>query len=234
MNDITITQEQVNAAADAICAEGNQPTVLDIRKRLPAGSMSVIWRFFQAWQSPRQIVETDLETTVSAELQRTLEAFITRQLTSVKTKYESEINTLRQVNSELLIEIEQQEQQLIKQGVELNSARAIKNEISGRFEQLNAELKRAREEIDVEKESATQSRMELVKAQLKLESVPRLEADLDQLYKTLEQERVAKLNAEHSAKALTAKLETEVTARKKAETDLLELLRRKEESAARV
>jgi hypothetical protein len=33
---------------------------------------------------------------------------------------------------------------------------------------------------------------------------------------------------------LTAKLETEVAARKKAENDLLELLRRKEESAARV
>ena len=76
--------------------------------------------------------------------------------------------------------------------------------------------------------------MELVKSQLKLESVPRLEADLDQLYKTLEQERVAKLNAEHSTKALTAKLETEVAARKKAENDLLELLRRKEESAVRV
>lgn len=233
MNDIIITQEQVNAAADAICAEGNQPTVLDIRKRLSAGSMAVIWRLFQVWQS-KQAKPVEAATTVSAELQRTLDEFITRQVAAVKTKLETEIAMLRQVNNELMTEIEQQEQQLIKQGMELNSARAIKNEISGRFEQLNSELKRAQEEIDVEKEAATQSRMELVKAQLKLESVPRLEADLDQLYKTLEQERVAKMNAEHSAKALAAKLETEVTARKKAETDLLELLRRKEESAARV
>jgi colicin import membrane protein len=233
MNDITITQEQVNAAADAICAEGNKPTVLDVRKRMKSGSISAVWRLFQVWQTT-QAEPIEQATSVSTELQKTLEEFITRQVTSVKALYESEIQSLRQINSELMVEIEQHEKQVIQQDVELNSARAIKNEISGRFEQLNAELKRAREEIEVEKESATQSRMELVKAQLKLESVPRLEADLDQLYKTLEQERVAKLNAEHSAKALTAKLETEVAARKKAETDLLDLLRRKEENAVRV
>lgn len=233
MNDIIITQEQVNAAADAICAEGNKPTVLDVRKRLKTGTISAVWRLFQVWQSA-QVVPAEQDISVPSELLRPLEEFITRQVAIVKAQYENEIETLRQINSELMAENDKQEQQLTLQGVELNSARAIKNEVSGRFEQLNAELKRAREEIDVEKESATQSRMELVKAQLKLESVPRLEADLDQLYKTLEQERVAKLNAEHSAKALTAKLETEVAARKKAENDLLELLRRKEESAARV
>ena len=233
MNDIIITQEQVNAAADAICAEGKQPTVLDVRKRLKTGTISAVWRLFQVWQSA-QVVPAEQDISVPSELLRPLEEFITRQVATVKAQYENEIETLRQINSELMAENDKQEQQLTLQVVELNSARAIQDEVSGRFEQLNAELKRAREEIDVEKESATQSRMELVKAQLKLESVPRLEADLDQLYKTLEQERVAKLNAEHSAKALTAKLETEVAARKKAENDLLELLRRKEESAARV
>lgn len=232
MNDITITQEQVNAAADAICAEGNKPTVLDVRKRMNSGSISAVWRLFQVWQTT-QVEPIEQAVSVPTELQRTLEEFITRQVASVKSLFESEIESLRQINSELMAEIEQQEQQLAQQDVELNSARAIKDEVTGRFEQLNSELKRALEEIELEKESATQSRMELVKSQLKLESVPRLEADLDQLYKTLEQERVAKLNAEHSTKALTAKLETEVAARKKAESDLLELLRRKEESAVR-
>lgn len=74
--------------------------------------------------------------------------------------------------------------------------------------------------------------MELVKVQLKLESVPRLEADLDQLYKNLEQERVAKMNAEHDAKTLAAKLEIETAARKKAENDLLEQIRGKNEQPA--
>ncbi len=233
MNDMTITQEQVNAAADAICAEGNKPTVLDVRKRMNSGSISAVWRLFQVWQSA-QVMPAEQDVSVPSELLRPLEEFITRQVADVKSQFENEIETLRQINSELMAEIDKQEQQLTLQGVELNSARAIKNEVSGRFEQLNSELKRAKEEIELEKESATQSRMELVKSQLKLESVPRLEADLDQLYKTLEQERVAKLNAEHSTKALTAKLETEVTARKKAENDLLELLRRKEESVVRV
>ena len=54
MNDMTITQEQVNAAADAICAEGNKPTVLDVRKRLQTGSISAVWRLFQVCQSAQR------------------------------------------------------------------------------------------------------------------------------------------------------------------------------------
>ncbi len=226
---MTITQEQVNAVADAICAEGNKPTVLDVRKRLPSGSMSAIWCLFQVWQSS-QGAPVESDTSVSSELQRTLEDFITQKIKAVREQLESEIENLRQVNSELMKEIENQQNQLTLQGVELQSAKAIKNEVSGRFDQLNAELARAKEEIAIEKESAIQSRMELVKAQLKLESVPRLEADLDQLYKNLEQERVAKLNAEHSAKSLATKLETEVAARKKAETELLDMIRDKKDT----
>ena len=226
---MTITQEQVNTVADAICAEGNKPTVLDVRKRLPSGSMSAIWCLFQVWQSS-QGAPVESDTSVSSELQRTLEDFITQKIKAVREQLESEIENLRQVNSELMKEIENQQNQLTLQGVELQSAKAIKNEVSGRFDQLNAELARAKEEIEIEKESATQSRMELVKVQLKLESVPRLEADLDQLYKNLEQERVAKLNAEHSAKSLATKLETEVAARKKAETELLDMIRDKKDT----
>ncbi|MBB6056598.1 DNA-binding protein [Tolumonas osonensis] len=228
---MTITQDQVNAAADAICAEGNKPTVLDVRKRLKAGSMSEIWRFFQVWQSI-QATSDEPEFSVSGELQRTLEEFITRQVAAVKTQLSQDIDVLRQTNTELMAEIDQLTQQLTQQTAELNSARTIKDEVTGRFDQLNAELKRAQQEIEIEKESATHSRMELVKVQLKLESVPRLEADLDQLYKNLEQERVAKMNAEHDAKTLAAKLEIETAARKKAESDLLEQIRGKNEQPA--
>lgn len=231
MNNMIITQELVNAAADAICAEGNKPTVLDVRKRLQAGSMSEIWRFFQVWQSAQQ-ASAESFVSVPSELQQALEELITRQIDNVKKTLESEIETLRQTNDELMAEIDQRTQQSTQQTAELNSARAIKDEVTGRFDQLNAELKRAQTEIEIEKESATQSRMELVKVQLKLESVSRLEADLDQMYKTLEQERVAKLNAEHSAKALASKLEIETAARKKAENDLLALIRSKEEQPA--
>jgi len=223
-----ITQEQVNAVAEAICAEGSKPTVLDVRKRLNGGSMSTIWIFFQAWQSA-QAVSTEPVISLPTELQRTLEDFVNRQVAATKVILETEVHSLQQTNVELMAEIDQQTQLLSRQTKELEAARGAKDEVAGRFEQLNSELSRAREEIEIEKESATQSRMELVKAQLKLESVERLETDLDQLYKTLEQERVAKLNAEHSTKALTAKLETEITARKKAENDLLNILRRKDE-----
>lgn len=148
--NMTITQDQVNAAADAICAEGNKPTVLDVRKRLKAGSMSEIWRFFQVWQSI-QATSDEPEFSVSGELQRTLEEFITRQVAAVKTQLSQDIDVLRQTNTELMAEIDQLTQQLTQQTAELNSARTIKDEVTGRFDQLNAELKRAQQEIEIEK-----------------------------------------------------------------------------------
>ena len=69
MNDMTITQEQVNAAADAICAEGNKPTVLDVRKRMNSGSISAVWRLFQVWQSAQVIpAEKDVNRNLKMKL----------------------------------------------------------------------------------------------------------------------------------------------------------------------
>ena len=74
-----------------------------------------------------------------------------------------------------------------------------------RFEQLNSELKRAKERIDLKKSQPRNLGWNwLNHAETGVCATP--EADLDQLYKTLEQERVAKLNASTARKALTVKL----------------------------
>ena len=117
MNDMTITQEQVNAAADAICAEGNKPTVLDVHKRLQTGSISAVWRLFQVWQSA-QVIPAEQDVSVPSELLRPLEEFITRQVAAVKLQFENEIETLRQINSELMAEIDKQEVTVQRDGID--------------------------------------------------------------------------------------------------------------------
>lgn len=222
----TITQEQVNTIAEELQSEGINPTVLDIRKRLEGSSMAVVWTYFQLWQQSKKSEKQDAAmTTLPDELVQMLQDFIQKQVTSSKALFEEELSSLRDANDEMVKEIEELRELHQRQADELKAARSAREEVSGRFEQLNSELIRAKNEIDIEKQSATEARKELVKAQLKLESASRLEADLDQVYKTLEDERVARVNAEHQVSALELKLEAETADRKKAEQELLEFHR---------
>ncbi len=222
----TITQEQVNSIAEELQSEGITPTVLDIRKRLEGSSMAVVWTYFQLWQQSKKSEKQDgTMITLPDELQQMLQDFIQKQVTSSKALFEEELSSLRDANDEMVKELEEIKELHQRQSEELKAARSAREEVSGRFEQLNSELIRAKNEIDIEKQSATEARKELVKAQLKLESASRLEADLDQVYKTLEDERVARVNAEHQVSALELKLEAETAARKKAEQELLDFHR---------
>lgn len=222
----TITQEQVSSIAEELQSEGINPTVLDIRKRLEGSSMAVVWTYFQLWQqSKKSEKQDDAMITLPDELQQMLQDFIQKQVTTSKALIEDELNALREANDTLAKEVDELKDLHQRQADELKAARSAREEVSGRFEQLNSELIRAKNEIDIEKQSATEARKELVKAQLKLESSSRLEADLDQVYKTLEDERVARVNAEHQVSALELKLEAETAARKKAEQELLDFHR---------
>ncbi len=222
----TITQEQVNSIAEKLQSEGITPTVLDIRKRLEGSSMAVVWTYFQLWQQSKKSDKQESEMNkLPDELQQILQDFIQKQVTSTKALLEEELSSLRDANDEMVKEIEALKKLNQSQSDELKTSRSAREDVSGRFEQLNSELIRAKNEIDIEKQSATEARKELVKAQLKLESASRLEADLDQVYKTLEDERVSRVNAEHQVSALELKLEAEISARKKAEQDLLDFHR---------
>lgn len=233
MNNVKITQEQVNSVANALLAEGLTPTVLDVRKRLEGGSMAVIWSYFQLWQAKQgsetaKKEETAQSFTLPVDVIQTIEKQVNAQLDAYKATSEKELSALREANEEIAKECQKAHELLETAQSERKNAEQKASEASEQMEQIQAELARKQSEIDVEKDSATQSRMDLVKAQLKLESLSRLEADLDQLYKTLEQERVAKLNAEHAEKAMESRLETEKAARLKAEKELLDLLKRKD------
>ena len=49
--EANITQEQVNAAADALRAAGTKPTVRAVRERLVTGSNAVVMRLLDVWKS---------------------------------------------------------------------------------------------------------------------------------------------------------------------------------------
>ena len=73
--------------------------------------------------------------------------------------------------------------------------------------QLAAELAAALEEAGRERRAAEEARVEVAKAALRLEAMPRLEADLTKIREILDEERKARVLAEQQAAVAMARLE---------------------------
>lgn len=202
-----ITYEQVAAAADAMCAANLRPSSRTVRERLGnTGSMGTINRLLQEWKltKERHVAQP---LTLAPVLQRAILDFMAQELATAKAQFESALAEQRQEMTDLAIENE-------RQGVDIedriNAEVALRAELAtlqGRIAQTEGELANARHETIGEREDAAKARIELAKALLRLEAMPRLEADLGALREELKTERLERTAATQQAAVLEAKLE---------------------------
>lgn len=82
---------------------------------------------------------------------------------------------------------------------------------------IESDLARSADDVVAERASAEHARTELAKAQLRLEALPRIEADADRLRAELAAESKARVAAEQQAAVLAAKLEATTDRTTKAE-----------------
>ena len=214
--EATITQEQINAAADAIRASGTKPTARAVREAVGGGSMATVLKLLQIWQGGRVRVVED-PVVLPAGLQRALVDFIGQEVAGAKADLQSELIVTQQANSDLIAESERQASTIELQAAALESAQAEKAVLAGRLAQVESDLVRANDDIAQERNAAELARTELAKAQLRLEALPRIEAEADRLRSELEAERTAKVAAEQAAAVALARLEAAERALKTAE-----------------
>lgn len=196
--EATITQEQVNAAADAIRAGGAKPTARAVREAVGSGSMATVLKLLQVWQGGQARVE-DSPVVLPVGLQRALVEFIAQEVAGAKASLQSDLVVAQQANGDLIAESERQSSTIELQAEALESAQAEKAELVGRLAQVESELARATENVDGERQAAELARTELAKAQLRLDALPRIEAEVDRLRAELVTERTAKVAAEQAA-----------------------------------
>lgn len=130
-----------------------------------------------------------------------------QELATAKTQLESALVKQRQEMTDLAVENERQGADIedrINAEVTLRAELAI---LQGRIEQTEGELAHARRETIDEREDAAKARIELAKALLRLEAMPRLEADLTALREELKIERQERTAATQQAAVFEAKLE---------------------------
>jgi hypothetical protein len=196
--EATITQEQVNAAADAIRASGTKPTARAVRETVGGGSMATVLKLLQVWQGGQIRVEEG-PVVLPPGLQRALVDFIAQEVARSRADLESDLACAQQANADLIAESERQASTIEMQAIALESAQAEKAELIGRLAQVESDLARATEDVAGERNAAELARTEMAKTQLRLEALPTLEAENERLRAALEEERTARTDAQRQS-----------------------------------
>lgn len=210
--EATITPEQVAAVADALKSEGKKPTSRLVRERLGnTGSMGTITKLLQRWKAGQER-ERVSALSLPPALQRAVLDFMDQELAATRSPLEAELSELKESLEELATENQGQEKAIDGLRDQLDQVSAEKASAEGKAAQLTADLGTARDEGARERQAAELARTELAKAQLRLEAMPRLEADLGAVRGELVKESKARVDAEQSAAVLSAQ-KTDLEAR---------------------
>lgn len=236
--EASITQEQVNAAADAIRAAGEKPTARAVREQLGTGSMATVLKLWQNWQG-RQIKPAEQALVLPPALQRALVDCIGQEVSAARAGLEADLVTAQLAQADLIKESERQATTIELQAEALQAAQETQAAQAGRMGQLEVDLAKALGEAQQERQTAELARTELAKIQLRLEAMPKLEAEIAELRSELAAEHLARTAAEQSAAVVTARLEAserragEIEAqRKQGETRIADLVKAGETAAA--
>ena len=200
-----ITYDQVAVVADTLAALGERPTLRGVRAELGTGSMGTIQKHLAQWQGSRRQIVTSAAS-LPTEIQRVILSEIERSISEARAELESDLAATKGDRDALAEDNEQQTEQIEQQAARLAEIEATGQQQAGRIGQLDADLLTARETTERERSIAEQARQALAKAELRLEALPKVEAEVDRLRQALEVERQARTVAEQSAAVLAEKL----------------------------
>lgn len=215
--EATISQEDVNAAADSIRAAGRKPTARAVREQLGRGSMATVLKFLQTWQSG-QVQAPATPLMLPTALQRPIVDFIAQEVATAKWSLEQDLAQAQQTQQDLIKENEEQASALVDLQRALEDLQVEYSRLSGQNAQLNTDFEDTRQSVELHRQAAEAARTEIAKLQFRLEGVPRLEAefakveaalkaDLAKVEAALEAERAARVAADQTAAVATARIE---------------------------
>lgn len=174
---VGVTFESTSAVADSIVATGDRPTLRSVRSILGTGSLSTVSKHLTKWHDERRPA-TVHTIELPQSVQRVLLDEIARQIASASLENARELDEAKSARDALVDESQQFASELDganKQISELETALATQ---AGVLEQLKADTAVAAERERDSAGRAERFTRDLARAELRLEAVPRIEADL--------------------------------------------------------
>lgn len=193
----TITQDHVNAIANQLKAKGIKPTVRLIIAEHGSGSQGTVHPMLKNWESGNQPAKEGV--TLSPVLVRMLQEHFTQEVARATAEVQVQLADSEEAAGDLVRENKAQADLLEQREEEISKLTDGTASLQGRFDQLERELVAVQEEASRLRGDAERAHTELAKAQLRLEAMPRLEADLAAARAECDGERQARIAAERAA-----------------------------------
>lgn len=230
----TITFEQVAAAADNIKAQGGKASARAVREVLGSGSMATVLKLLQQWQGGQVRQSAVIDDTLDISVVRAISNQIATRVQEATADTTARLADLQAEADAIIVENERQAVELDVQSSEIVMLHGQYAELAGRAQQLESESARTVAELAAERRSTESARVELAKAELRLEAVPKIEAEVEKVRAELLQARAQAAELHEEAAVAVAKLESEVIQRKNVEAQLIEAVRRGDEVSKRI
>lgn len=231
--EATITYEQVAAAAENMTLQGKKASARNVREVLGRGSMATVLTLFQQWQSGEIRHSQAIEVTLDPAIVRAITNQIAVQAQEATADTTTRLVDLQAEVDIVIAENERQASDIEAQAAELDTLQKLHSALVGRAHQLEADAARTEANLVAERRAAEGARVELAKAELRLEALPKIEAEIEKTRAELLQTRAHASDLHEAAAVATAKLEAEVLQRKGIEVQLGEAIRRGDEAAKR-
>lgn len=191
MNQKLVTFESVSNAATAILADGETPTVRSIILRLGGGSPNNITALFRQWRESRPVVpipQIVIHPKIHQEIANQIASASAQSAAAAQERADqADADNLviaaagqaaEQLAAKLQSELDSASSQIQQQRGQLDERAA---EIEKVLFNTNAAVIAAETKADHERKIAEEVREKLVRASLRIEAVPRLEAEISAL-----------------------------------------------------
>jgi chromosome segregation ATPase len=205
--EATITLEQVATAADNIKAQGGKASARAVREVLGSGSMATVLKLLQQWQSGQVRQSADIDDTLDPSVVRAISNQITIRVQEATADTTARLGDLQAEADLIIVENERQAADLEVQAAELVALHQQYAELAGRAHQLESDATRTAAELVAERRATEAARVELAKAELRLEAIPKIEAEIDKVRAELLQTRAQAAELHEAAAVATVKLE---------------------------
>lgn len=200
----TITQDHVNAIANRLKSTGTKPTVRLIIAEHGSGSPGTVQPMLKNWESG-QPQATGI--TLSPVLMRVLQEHFGQEVARATAEVQSQLANSEETAADLARKNKQLAEQLEEHEDNVGQLMDGNAALQGRIDQLERDLASAREEALTQRAGAERVHTELAKMEMRLETMPRLEADLASAKAEFESERRARISAEQTAAVSAAQRE---------------------------
>lgn len=204
--EANITFEQVATAADELKAKDVKPTSRAVREVLGTGSMATVCKFLEQWKSGQARQSQVADDSIDQSVARALNAHIATKIQTAISDSTARLADMQGELASVILENERQSNEISDLTVEAAFHKEEGAKLVGQIERLTTDLTNTILELGAERQAAEQARIQLAKAELRLEAVPRIEAEIEKVRAELDVERKSAAKAREEAAELRGRI----------------------------